>query len=288
MKRLRLARIKLRPAGVPRLRINDKEIKKMYVTERLSSWKIADIAGCGRSSIHRRLKRLNLARDISTAHVKYHRTPFSEDPIERAYLLGFAIGDLRVRKVGKKSKTVKVDCGSTKQEQIDLIYDLFSKYGRVWVSKPNNSGKVQIEAFLDESFDFLINCRQKLDLEFKKELFIPFFAGFTDAEGSIFITNNKAAYSLGNYDNELLEAIKKKLKIYNIAPVYIYKAKKRYTITGGYKQRYCYWHLKISRKELLLKLFNMLDPYLKHSKRKGDIEKALANLSRRNLKNKVN
>jgi hypothetical protein len=57
------------------------------------------------------------------------------------YLVGFALGDLRVRKIYQNSETIKVDCGSTKIEQINLIKNLFKKYGHVWISKPTSKKK---------------------------------------------------------------------------------------------------------------------------------------------------
>lgn len=180
-----------------------------------------------------------------------------------------------------------MDCGSTKKEQIGLINSLFSDYGRVWISKTSVNGKTQIEAFLDESFGFLLNCRQKIDRSVLQEGFVPFFAGFTDAEGSIFITNGKAAYSLGNYDNELLEMLREGLTERGIESVRMYRAGKRYCIAGGYRQRQHYWHLKITKKESLLKLFNMLGPHIRHEKRKRDIQKALDNINMRNFRVKL-
>jgi len=285
LKRLRATKVNLRPCGVPRLKVSDKELKAFYLDKNLSTWKIAELLKCGRSTIHRKLTKLGLVKDISTAHVKYPRKPFAENDNEKAYLIGFTVGDLRVRKTGRKSRTIRIDCGSTKKEQIDLIYSLFSRYGRVWLSKTNASGKIQIEAFLDESFGFLLDCRQKISWATQGKLFTPFLAGFTDAEGSIFITNGKAAYSLGNYDNKLLELIRMRLLECGIESVHLYRARKRYLIAGGYRQRQRYWHLKISRKASLLKLFNMLSPYIKHKKRKEDIQKALGNITLRGIEN---
>lgn len=284
LKRLRTADAKIRKAGVSRLKVSDNELKELYANKKLTTRKIAELFKCGRSTIHRKIAKLGIARDISVSHMKYPRKPFSGSDVEKAYLLGFAIGDLRVRKVGKRSKTIKVDCGSTKNEQIGLIYGMFSKYGHVWIGKKTKSGKKQIEAFVGDSFDFLLDGRQKAAWALKGDCFAPFLAGFTDAEGSIFITNGKAAFSIGNYDEELLRLLREGLLKRRIWPVRIYRARKRYQIAGGYKQKHHYWHLKINGKEQLLKLFNMLTPYILHEKRKEDIQKALKNIALRDSK----
>ncbi len=284
LKRLNAAKINLRLAGVPRLKVSNEQLRKLYLDKKLSTWKIAELLKCGRSTIHRKLTRLGLARDISAAHIKYPRKPFSGERKEKAYLLGFAIGDLRARKIGRKSGTVKIDCGSTKREQIELIRNLFSRYGHVWISKPTTAGKRQIEAFLDDSFGFLLDGRKKMDWAIQGDSFVPFLAGFTDAEGRVFITNGKAAFSIGNYDKDLLGLLRDGLLKRGIKPVYLYRARKKYAIAGGYRQRQLYWHLKISTKEQLLKLFNMLGPHIRHRKRKRDIQKALKNIESRNIR----
>jgi len=284
LKRLRAANAEIREAGVARLETSDDALKALYIGKKLSTRKIAALLGCGRATVHRKIARMGLARDASDSHLKYARKPFLGNEAEKAYLLGFAIGDLRVRKVGHASKTIKIDCGSTKYEQIELIRSMFSDYGRVWVGKPR-SGKRQIEAFVDDSFGFLLEGRKKIDWALRGDCFVPFLAGFTDAEGSIFITNGKAAFSIGNYDRELLELLKDGLIKRGIEPVYLYRARKKYPIAGGYRQRQHYWHLIISRKEQLLKLFNMLGSHIRHKKRKDDIQEALKNIALRNSKN---
>ena len=284
LKILKKSKVKMRQAGVARLKATDMQIKHLYLVKKLSTWKIAELLGCGRSTIHRKLKNWGLTKDIATAHIQYSRKHFSGNPIEKAYMIGFAIGDLRVRKVGKKSKTIKIDCGSTKKDQIDLIKKLFSAYGRVWISKPTKYGKIQIEAFLDESFQFLLDCRKKLDWLKDEDVFYAFFAGFTDAEGSIHIANNKAGYSLGNYDVELLRLIRGRLIRYGINPSSLIKNKKKYQTSDGYTQNQFYWQLRIARKQSLVKLFNKLSPYIKHKKRKNDMQNALENIAQRNKK----
>lgn len=137
---------------------------------------------------------------------------------------------------------------------------------------------------MDDSFDFLLDGRQKAAWALKGDCFVPFLAGFTDAEGSIFITNGKAAFSIGNYDEDLLWLLREGLVKRGIESVHLYRAEKKYPIAGGYMQRQHYWHLKINAKEPLLKLFNMLSPYIAHKKRKKDIQKALKNIARRNGK----
>src|SRR3989344_8895912 len=112
-----------------------KDLEKWYVDEKLSTWKIEKKYGYCRGTLHRYLKKYGLNRNLSVSHIVYPRKPFSGNLVEKAYLIGFRLGDLRVRKGGhtERSETIKVDCSSTKIEQINMIKKLFSKYGRVWI-----------------------------------------------------------------------------------------------------------------------------------------------------------
>lgn len=285
LKRLRKIGVKIREPGLPIANIAKDELKKLYIDKRLSTWKIAEILKHSRGTIYRKLKKFGIKpRDISDSHIKYPRKPFSQDPLEKAYIIGFAIGDLRIRKAGKKrSKTIKVDCRSTKFEQIKLIYDMFKNYGRVWISKPNKEGKIQIEASLDESFNFLLDLKSELKsiLDNDKH-FICFLAGFIDAEGSIFISNGQAKFSIGNYNYQLLRVIRKKLLTQGIDIPKLQKDKKLYVSKEGYKRSNYYWHLNINKKDSLIKLFGLIGPYLRHEKRISDMQKAIDNIKKRN------
>lgn len=64
------------------------------------------------------------------AVTKHSRTAFCGDSIEKAYLLGFARGDLWVTTHGR---AVRVKGGSTHQAFIELFRQLFGTYGAVYV-----------------------------------------------------------------------------------------------------------------------------------------------------------
>ncbi|MFB6192858.1 MAG: hypothetical protein ABEK00_01270, partial [Candidatus Nanohaloarchaea archaeon] len=108
LKRLREYDIPRRSSG-PKRRddITKEKLEKLYVVEELSTRDIAEKLDTGRSTVYSKLKKFDIpTRDISESHIKYERKDFSGDSEERNYMLGFCIGDLRTRKVGKKSKTI--------------------------------------------------------------------------------------------------------------------------------------------------------------------------------------
>lgn len=189
------------------------------------------------------------------------------------------------RTVHKNSETIHVDCGSTKSEQINLIKKLFEKYGRVWISKPNKKGKIQIEAFLDRSFDFLLDTKAEIRswIFNSNDYFAPFLAGFTDAEGSFGIYKGMAIYQLGNYNRALLFLIHRKLIKIGISCPKPYEDKtKGYVTKHGYIHNQNYWHLCVHKKSSLLRLFELIEPYLKHEKKIADMKKAKENVEMRN------
>lgn len=261
-------------------------LKELYIDKRLSSRKIAKIYNRAYSTIDRKIKKYGFKiRNLAQAHIIYPRRSFNGDLLEKAYLIGFSLGDLRIRKIYKNSETITVDCGSTKLPQIKLFRELFKPYGRVWVSKTDRRGRRQIQAQLDLSFGFLLKLDGSIDswILKNKDYFSAFLAGFTDAEGCFFIGNGRAAYSLGNYNKKILNQIYK-----NLIELGITCSKPRSDNTKGYidKQGYIrrqnYWSLRISRKQALMLLFELISRYLKHDKKRADMDKAKRNIIERN------
>lgn len=280
-------KIPLRESGRKRVIIPEKDIRKLYLEKKFSSRRIAKIYGCAYSTIDRKIKKSNVTiRNRAVAHIKTNRISFSGDLTEKAYLIGLRIGDLRVRKRYKNSETISIDCASTKSDQINLVKSLFSKYGNVWISKPRQSGKIQIECGVDKSFSFLLKNLNSIPswVLRKKRLFLSFLAGFSDAEGSFFITkrDNSAIFSLGNYNKILLGQIREKLVSLKIGGRLFRSVKKGYKGKDGYYHRQDYWILSISRKLDLHRLIKLLIPYLKHPKRILGAKIALSNIKVRN------
>lgn len=282
-------RIKLRKPGVPGPNISDKKISFLYLRKRLSSRKIAGMYHCAYSHIDNKIKKLGLpTRTLSSAHIKSKRVDFSNNLQEKAYLIGFRIGDLRVRKMYKNSETIMVDCGSTKDEQIKLIKRLFEKYGRVWISKPQTGGKKQIECSLNESFTFLLKKYSKFPtwVTTSKTLKLSAIAGFIDAEGSFFVGKQKkySGFSVGNYNTIILRQIKRWLVDLGFKPRFYMGVKKGYTGKDGYSHNNDYWAVSICRKKDLLLFTQKMIPYLKHKDRIKSALAVLKNIKERNGK----
>ena len=259
------------------------ELVKLYINKKLSTWAIERKYRYSRSTIHRKLKEYGIRiRNPVESHIIYPRKDFSENLIEKAYLIGFRIGDLRVRKIWN-GDTINVDCGSTKKEQIDLIKQLFRNYGHIWIGKPSSSGKIQIETTLNTSFSFLLSKKVPKWVIEKKKYFFPFLAGFIDAEGSIGIYQNQAVLQIGNYDSPLLHLINKKLNEFGIECPKIYENDtSSYIGPEGYGHNQNYWQLRVHKKSSLLNLFELITPHIKHRNKIKALKKAKNNIIYRN------
>lgn len=287
--RAKECQIKLRKPGRAEPNISNADLRHLYLEKRLSSRKIAKIYKCAYSTIDNRIKRLDLPiRTLSLAHIRTKRIDFSNNPREKAYLIGFRIGDLRVRKMYKNSETILVDCGSTKPEQIKLIKKLFRRYGRVWISKPGANGKTQIECSLNESFSFLLKRYSKFPVWVTKNEIIKLsaLAGFIDAEGSFFIGRDKktSIFSIGNYNLAILKQIRQWLFRLGFDSRIFKGVRTGYTGKDGYPHRSDYWIVTIGKKKTLYKFTQKILPYLKHADRINSARKVTANIDNRNQK----
>ncbi len=270
--------------------LSKKKLRDLYTKDKLSTWQIEKILKIPRSTIYRKLIDYNIpVRNLAQSHIIYPRKNFNGNKTEKAYLMGFAIGDLRVRKIYKNSETIHIDCGSTKKEQIKLISDLFKPYGRVWISKPNRIKAVQIECSVNNSFGFLLEKKKFLDnwILANKRYFFSFLAGFTDAEGCISVTSKgQAFYSLGNYNDTLLKQIRDRLIRWGIEVPKLTRSRTHlgYITKEGYTINHIYWILHINRKQFLLLLFDLMGPHLKHFAKIQGLLKAQKNIEERNKK----
>jgi len=287
-KKLKYYGIKSRLPGVERVNISKKQLENLYINKKLSTWQIEKKLGISRGTIYRKLKEFDIStRDRAISHIIYPRKNFSGDPTEKAYLTGFRIGDLGVRKIYPNSRTICVASGSTMKEQIDLIKNLFEKYGKIWV-KRTKSNKINIYVNLNESFDFLLSKDFPEWIEKNKQFFFSFLAGFSDAEGSISKNNKIDYYSLGNYNNKLLFKIYRNLNNFGIkCKKPTHDNRKGKANSQGYKYRSNYWSIRIYSKKDLLSLLLELKPYIKHKNKVKALNTAVLNIQLRNHLNKI-
>ncbi len=272
---LKLYKIKTRP--LKRIKLNRNELKTLYINKRLPLSKIAKIYKCCPVTILNKMKKFKIPRrtifETSTHHLK---NDFNGNSIERSYLIGFRLGDLGVR---KGSNLIKIGCGTTKLEQIQLIESLFSQYGPFWISKKDKRGASHIDYLLNSSFKFLLPKHSSIPkwiLKNKKN-FLNFLASYTDAEGNIGFCGGRAKFRIRSYDKGILKDINNKLHRLGIKSLFRLDRKSGIDKRGVF-QRKDSWGVIVNERESLLKLFRYLKALLRHKKRKNDLLKGLKNV----------
>lgn len=142
-----------------------------------------------------------------------------------------------------------------------------------------------IQIALNETFDFLLEHNAPKWVFDNKDHFFSFLAGFSDAEGSIKVYNNLAQYSLGNYNKKLLILIRNNLIKYGInCNKLITDKRKGKKNNQGYVYRDNYSSLRVGSKKELFSLLLELSKYMKHLDKIKDLNIAIENINKRQLK----
>lgn len=261
------------------------ELGVLYHKNKLYQRQIAKLYHCNQATISNRMRFFKiLSRTKSEISSKYPRYDFSRDLIEKAYIIGFRIGDLHVR---KHRLLISVSTTTTRFEQIALFKNLFEKYGHVNI-RPHRSKLVKgagysVGVLLNKSFDFLLPKEENIPSWILKEekLFMSFFAGYIDAEGCLSICKKKKnqislAIIVRTYEKTLLEQVWKKLDFLGILCPRVRLSLKR----GLQNNKKDFWVLGIYRKKQLIKLLEMLSPHISHEAKKSKLKSMVAILHR--------
>lgn len=228
-------------------------------------------------------------RSKAEAAIDYPRRPFSGDAVEKAYLLGFRIGDLNVRQDLPTSQTIHVRCGTSRPAQVDLIRGLFEPYGHVHTRR-GTIGETQVECHLDLSFRFLLEKEDRVPgwVMEDDECFWAFLAGYMDAEGYIGLNRQRgreqARVEIASCDEGVLRGLWAGLNARDVRCPQIYLKTRAGTVDRrGQRYNYDFYRLCISRKASLDRLFRGIDPYLKHADKRTAMSEAWANVRERGL-----
>ena len=109
-------------------------LKKLYYKEKKSKYKIGDICGCSFKTVLNRMREYGmepLSRSIIQS--TYLKKDFSGDLTEKAYMIGFRLGDLNVYKTAPHSEVIVARCNTTNDTQANLLKRTFGKYGKVTI-----------------------------------------------------------------------------------------------------------------------------------------------------------
>ncbi|MBN1811245.1 MAG: hypothetical protein JXA14_05355 [Anaerolineae bacterium] len=255
--------------------LDEDELRRLYEEEGLTLKTIAEVYGCSPATVSRKMSRYGVeARPPWREH--YPRHDFSSNPLEKAYLVGFRLGDLTVRRA---ELSIEVIMTTTCQEQVELMHDLFDRYGHVYEHRTPD-GRVFMQVRLNKTFDFLLpkkDCVPDWILA-DDERFFACLAGYIDADGSIRIAGSHSArLDIQSYDSGFQQDTWKQLTVQGFSlsePAVVVPA--GYINAAGIIRNKDTWGLNIHRRREVARLLQRLIPHLKHRKRLRDALAAYA------------
>lgn len=268
--------------GRAKINLPEGQLRNLYLKRNFSTFKIAKLFGCNPITIANRLREYGIKlRDKAHMRNFYKKQPFSGSALERAYLVGFRLGDLNVYKPFKNSIILVARCHTTIQEQARLIKSLFCKYGGVKIAHSQNG--FTINCFLDTSFDFLLTKSLPHDIFAKQSSAISFTAGYTDAEGSFGLNQGRGRFQIASYDYQILKNINQFLEKNGIKTKFKLIAKKGSSRENDGRWNNNLWRLNVNEAASLEKFIKRLLPYMKHKKRISDALIVLKNIDKRRI-----
>lgn len=270
-----------------KIKIPKKELEKLYYKQKKSKYEIGKIYGCSFKTVLNRMRDYAmepLSRSIIQS--TYKKKNFSGSDGEKAYMIGFRLGDLNVYKTTGHSEVIVVRCHTTRKEQTDLMKKLFKNYGQVTVG---GSKSFYVNCFLDTSFDFLLRKEDSVEnwITQDPDCSNNFAAGYIDAEGNIGVYDGRARFKIDSYDKNIIFWLHNWLLKNDVIcpkPLQIGKKGQIYDNRLGYKYNKDLWRIRVSKKESLQKLFSIIKPLLRHRKRLAHLNKCLRNIDVRTRK----
>lgn len=252
--------------------IQKKVLEKLYWKDNMSPVKIGRLYNCTAMTIRSRMLELDVSlRSLSQARMRYKKYNFSGDLIEKAYLIGFRLGDLNVYQKSTSSEIIVARCNTTQLVQVELMKKIFSKYGKVTASKGEYS--INVNCFLDQTFAFLLPDDKRVPgwVENDTRTINAFIAGYTDAEGNFILNQQRARFKIDAYDVEIISSISNFLTKRDIIVKMRCIAKKGQVRTDGMIFNNDLWRININEAFSLLKFIDSIRPYIKHKKRSRDM-----------------
>ncbi len=256
-------------------------IGSLHNSDGLSILEIAKRMGKSQPFLWNLCKHLEIPmRPVATANrvsaafrSKHAKTPFRGSENERLYLMGFAHGDLDVRRVSELA--IMASSTSTHPSFVSLFEILFRMYGPVYrypVFDKTRGYSWKVAARFDNSFAFMLpHERRDFPDSRNPSLFFAWLAGIVDSDGSIGIIHAgkyvRMNLEISNQDLVLLEHIKRELLRLGYFPTGPYKRHSKGFETAGWNIRYnqdmCY--LAIQRAGEVREILNLLP--LKHEEK---------------------
>ncbi len=254
------------------INVSKEQLSRWYYDEGKTTHEIGVLLGIDQANALDWMNKLGVPRrSRPEALTKTRRADFSGNPKEKAYLLGFRLGDLQVVKTKPDGETIRVLCASTKMEPIELIRQLFEPYGDIKVTRKID-GETMISCYVNMSFEFLLPKHDWIEgwILADEQCSISFLAGYIDAKGSFGIDANESAnLKIESYDKTILHQLHEILTWSNVLcpPPALIKDKE----TSKQKLNQDLWRLGVYRKASKDRLCSLMETSLRHEQRRRDM-----------------
>ncbi len=266
--------------SIREIHVTKEQLEHWYFELHMTSIEIAEQLGCNDRHVREMMSKLGIKlRGKSEAAIEYPCQPFSGDLAEKAYLIGFRLGDLNVYKDMAGSHRISVRSSTTVKEQIDLIRGLFEPYGHVHFRK-GTIGETQIECRLDSSFEFLLpkeDCIPEWVQE-NDDCFWAFAAGYTDAEGYIAArpakNHEQAIIEIASCGVGILGDLQRGFLARSVTCSLHLQRQGGAVDKNGKRNNFDYYRLVIVRKASVVLFFSGISPYLRHGDKCRRMERA--------------
>ncbi len=277
------------PPGRRRVEVTPATLDELYLHQQFSMREVARELGCDAATIRNKLRAWGFrVRSYAEANQIYPKYDFAGGLAEKAYLIGFRLGDLHVHKLGAAGQTIVVECSSSQIEQLGLIRELFGPYGHVYEStRLKKDGNRSIACYLNESFAFLL---PKIDaapdeIDGHEAAQAAFAAGYLDAEGSFHLGRGLGHFAVSSYDVGIIHWLNQWMTRHGVVcPLPRCVGRAGQARPSGAVFRKDLWTLNVNRKASLLRLIELLEPFLRHAKRRRDMETVRHNILERNAR----
>lgn len=176
---------------------------------------------------------------------KHQLTSYLGSEHEKAYLMGFAEGDLDVRRAS--GLAIMASSTTTHPAFASLFKTLFLAYGPVYqypILDRISGYRWKVAARLDYSFEFILPESRKAypRWEVGADNFFAWLAGIVDADGSVNVVRSggygRIGLAVSNQDRRLLSHIRRELSVAGFHPTGPYVSALRGQVTPGYDIRY--------------------------------------------------
>ena len=265
-----------------KINIPKRVLEKLYWEEGLSTIKIARIYSCDPMTVINRIRELAIPRkSASQARIRFPRANFSGNVTEKAYMLGMTDGDLNTYTLPGE-QTVVARCHTTQEVQVVILEEVFSRYGRVSVSRSESNG-FHVNCYLNRTFLFLVTEKKQMPcwLLSSNKTFQSYIAGYTDAEGNFILNQGRARFKIDSYDKKILMNIHDFLIRRGVSSILRRIAVAGSKWPGGKPINQDLWRINVNEAASLKLFIDMINPHLLHQTRKRQVELCLANIQQR-------